>query len=275
MSTSLPKIVWLISYPKSGTTWLRSIVTALCNEGKVHINQLLEETNYLENRYVFQQATDLPIELMNRREINQLRPFLVDYLRRKHPFQRPLYIKSHDRYGSPQKGYIIPETTQGIIYIIRNPLAIAPSLAHYLSVSNDQAIECLANEDMVFGSSHVFLSRTGSWSTHVRDWTSEKGIPLAVVRFEDLKHAPFDTLSSAFAKLHLHFPPHLLRKTIQATEFKKLKSQEQQTPYEGVPRNHVFFRRGEAESWKQELTTDQQKRIINRHGTIMEQFGYL
>lgn len=44
---------------------------------------------------------------------------------------------------------------------------------------------------------------------------------------------------------------------------------------EAISDERAFFRRGEAQAWREELAPELQRRIEADHGPVMEEFGYL
>ena len=62
---------------------------------------------------------------------------------------RPLFSKIHNLYTEKQLGFISKENTLGIIYIVRNPLAIAPSFANHQVKSIDDIIQSMNDPNTV------------------------------------------------------------------------------------------------------------------------------
>ena len=45
MSYSENKITWIASYPKSGNTWVRALLTAYANDGVADINGIMQTSD--------------------------------------------------------------------------------------------------------------------------------------------------------------------------------------------------------------------------------------
>ena len=255
------------------------MLTALYNNGDVDINNLLEETNFLEHRYFFDLHTDLTSEFLTLPEVYAYRPKYIECLLSKHKHDRPLFIKTHELFHKAKSTYITKANTQAIIYVIRNPMAVACSLAKYNAVSKDRAIQSLNNNDTELKGRPIdilFPRPIGNWSNHVLGWVNNTTIKPEVVRYEDMKSKPEETFTKVFNNIGLDLPQELIYKSIKATEFDALKNQELTKGYQGTPiRSQSFFRKGETDGWRKELSQQQQDNIINKHKDVMIQFGYL
>ena len=88
-------IAWLASYPKSGNTWIRSLLTAYRGQGEFSINQL-ETDGIASSRALIDQQLGLKSTDLNGDEIESLRPLAYTQLSKtKDSLQ---LIKVHDAY---------------------------------------------------------------------------------------------------------------------------------------------------------------------------------
>ena len=126
------RIYWLASYPKSGNTWLRALLTNYRRDG--HEPATLDE---LEGggtaclREVFDDCAGLESANLTLRQIEHYRPCVYEQLAAES--EQPLFLKIHDAYTYNADGRPIfpPRATSGVIYLIRNPLDVALSYAHH------------------------------------------------------------------------------------------------------------------------------------------------
>ncbi len=275
-------ITWLASYPKSGNTWLRILLEALTGESDqpVSINAIERVNGHASNRLLFDahvgvRSADLPRAL-----IDQLRPKV--YAAALHATPSPRYLKVHDAWNlAAADAPMFPQAvTRAVLYVVRNPLDVAISLRHHLVIDQDAAIRFMANENATLAASTRKLpeqlpQRLHSWSTHVSSWL-DSPLPVHLVRYEDLKSAAVSTLRAVAEFLGLPATQPRLQAAIEAASFDRLRQQEQSTGFrERNPRVGVFFRRGEAGTWREELDTQQVERILADHGAMMRRLGYL
>src|SRR5690606_28629642 len=173
----MSKIVWLASYPKSGNTWVRIFLNNYLQNGRTpaDINNL-EDSMHAGTRELFDRLTGVESSDLTAVEIDRARPWM--YRRWAEDSPETLFVKVHDAYRCTDTGQpIFPqEATRTAVYIIRNPLDIAASMANHLSIGLDKAIAYLADEQYGLASSGHKLHRQlpqfmGSWHTHVHSWT--------------------------------------------------------------------------------------------------------
>jgi hypothetical protein len=277
----LKKIVWLASYPKSGNTWLRAFLTAFLNKETpgVDINNLMPST-IASSRQMFDELAGVPASDLLPEEIDRLRPSV--YRQNAMESQEIVYHKIHDAWirlpgGEP----LIPgDATKAVIYIIRNPLDVAVSFANHLHTGVDKTIEIMNNPDYAFCDRRDRLAnqlrqRLLTWSGHVKSWVDESGLPLQVMRYEDMKDQPEKTFSQALDFIGLQYSSHEVQAALEACEFSKLKRQEEEKGFnEKNARSPGFFRSGSVGDWKGILTRQQVGRVVGMHGEVMGRFGY-
>jgi hypothetical protein len=276
------KIVWLTSYPKSGNTWFRAFLTALLNPGKpgVDINDM-HPTTIASSRQLFDEITGVSSADLTPEEIDRLRPLV--YRQNAMESEETIYYKIHDAWAQlPDGNSLFPaDVTKAVIYIIRNPLDVVVSFAHHLSIDIDKTIAILNNPEYAMGNHNDKLcsqlrQKLLSWSGHVKSWTEESGLPVLVLRYEDMKDRPAETFIQAVAFLGLTATASEIETALKRSSFTRLKQQEEEKGFsEKGAHAASFFRKGIVGDWQRVLTQEQVRQIIDRHGEIMKRFGYL
>lgn len=142
-----PPIVWLASFPKSGSTWLRVLIANLIANatGPVDINRLPDLTGIASNRGPLDHLTLLETGLLTHEESAILRPRLYEAMAAEWA-GRIHFVKVHDAYVMTAKGEPLMGSgvARGAIYIVRDPRDVAVSLAFSESITIDQAIAMLS-----------------------------------------------------------------------------------------------------------------------------------
>jgi len=273
-------IYWLASYPKSGNTWFRAF---LCNlradqNAPIDINEI-ETGSIASARGWIDEVLGFDTSDLLADEVERLRPFVYQWCA---TYDEVSYHKIHDAYTFVAEGepLVSREGTRGALYIVRNPLDVAHSLANHMSCSIDEAIARMGDESFRFSGRAAFFGqvrqRVGSWSSHVASWTECTDIDCEVIRYEDMLADPFATFSRAAHFLELPSDPDRLHKAIRFASFEELSRQEAAHGFvERPPNASAFFRRGTAGSWTEELTPAQVRRVIDDHGAMMSAHGYL
>jgi hypothetical protein len=166
------------------------------------------------------------------------------------------------------------------VYIIRNPLDVAVSFAHHLNTGLDATIGIMNNPDYTFCDKRDRLhnqlrQRLLTWSGHVKSWVDESGLPLLVLRYEDMSARPQETFSKAVTFIGLNHTPVEIGTALEYCAFERLKKQEETSGFfEKNAKAESFFRKGVVGDWRNSLTQEQVKRITGAHGEVMERFGY-
>lgn len=272
-------LVWLASYPKSGNTWMRALVASLAAGGRpVDINALSAVVGAADC-HRFDDVFGVDSADLTDAELAGLRPRLYEALAAE--ASGPILIKVHDALVPTPCGELLApaSVTRAAIYVVRNPLDVAPSLAHHLGIPIDRAVAFMANPDPALGPPHdrghrQMRQRLLDWSAHVESWLGAP-FPVHVVRYEDLHRAPCRQLARVAAVLELPAPLGVLRRAVSAARFGRLQQQEQASGFMEAPAGRRFFRRGHAGSGRRELGSALVQRIVERHGPVMRRLGYI
>lgn len=273
-------IIWLASYPKSGNTWFRSFLTALLNQGSIDINKMETDGIFSAKEYI-ESILDLSTDDLRPREFESLRKTAFAY--KAQLAQKELFVKIHDAYtysrwdGLP----LIPNDGSRLaLYLVRNPLDVVLSLANHTGLNIEDTIDKYMNcEEGSFSkkrkTAQQYYQLMGTWAMHASSWIQQKDIPVHIIRYEDMKTNPFTTFKMAVEKMQLNYSDDAIRNAIEATDFKKLKQQEENKGFkEKAILSSAFFFKGESGRWKKELTKEQIQKIMTVNESMMKRLGY-
>ncbi len=259
----LRRIIWLASFPKSGNTWLRSFLANYFQPpGKtLDINSLRQFTTGDGRQDFFDRAAGGPFRGKTMEDWVKVRPKalrLIAASKSGHHF-----VKTHcqvAKFGAVD--IIPPEITAAAVYLIRNPFDIAPSYARHLAVDMNTAIDRMTDRQAVQGSESRILETIGSWDEHIHSWTTARGLPLHVMRYEDMLADAAKAYRALFGFLRMPVDKDKLHRTLELTSFKSLQNQEREQGFrERPPKMKQFFTRGAAGVWREDLTPAQVARI--------------
>lgn len=281
MNADLQRIIWLASYPGSGNTWMRVFLSNVLGEGErpADINDLHVRW-HAASRSAFDAYAGVRASELRDDEIDELRPAVYEALAADH--QPPWFVKIHDAFGYTRSGesLVSSRATRGAIYILRNPLDVAISWAYNRDVRIDHAIALMSDDTCTLAASPDGIvpqvrQYLGTWSAHVCGWV-DAPLPVHVIRYEDLQADPVAAFGGAVAFAGLDVTRERLQRAIEFSRFSELRQQEEAAGFRGRSRRSLrFFRRGQVDAWRDELTADQAARIVAAHGTVMRRFGYL
>ncbi len=283
MSVHQANIYWLASYPKSGNTWVRAFLTALQSDISNDILDInaLGANGLVAARAWLDDMAGFDTDELGPAEMDRLRAELTQWL--SDTSVRPLYLKIHDRYRLLENHKpLVPATaTKGVLYILRNPLDIAVSMAYQYSMSFDKSIQMLNSNssglNLKCNVHEIYTQQLiGNWSSHVRSWQSSGFNNLLLLRYEDLIVRPKEQFSIAASYLGLEVNESAILRAIDATKFDQLQALEENDGFaERVPEQHAFFRKGCVGNWQHELSSAQVQIIIDTHYEVMKAQGYL
>ncbi len=274
--------IWIASYPKSGNTWVRVFLHNLLRE--LHepdaeaqdINALHEVTARESLAARFTRHLGKPAREATITEIAEKRTRVqADMVRGK---SAPVYIKTHNAIanvdGFPAINFAI---TLAAIYIVRNPLDVAVSYAHFAGMSYDEIIGYMVDPGGNIEASernvHEFIS---SWRHHAASWMSIAERPVLLLRFEDMLMAPERSFGRLASFLRLKPSPDQLGRAIEKSSFAEMVRQEERNGFNERPQTSTkFFRSGCVGQWKDVLTPSQVSAVHAAQGPMMMRFGYL
>ncbi|MDR3514466.1 MAG: sulfotransferase domain-containing protein [Azospirillaceae bacterium] len=274
---------WLVSYPKSGNTWLRLMLSCVLSGGAaVNINATAAKTGVASFAEMDEFLGIESSELTETEIAAAMTAFHAEFLANSDAAL--LLRKVHDRFWRTPAGIaaFVPDLSIGAIYLIRDPRDVAISWSHHYGVSIDAIIERMADDGVVLGhpgsrGPEQLPQPLGSWSGHVLSWIEQGEIPALVIRYEDMLREPRESLARAAAHLGIATTTGLLDSAVSATRFDHLQRQEQAAGFRErlVCATAPFFREGRAGCWRDQLSAAQIARITRDHGAVMARFGYL
>jgi len=275
-------IVWLASYPKSGNTWVRIFLSNYLSNSNnpVDINSL-EKSPIFSNRVTFDEYSPIFSSDLKPEEIDKIRNEV--YIQIAKNLKNLQLFKIHDSlYKTHDDKLIVPSKhTFGAVYIIRNPLDIAVSFAFHSKITFQKSCDFICNPNSVFSTSinkmdNQIRQILNSWSGHVISWTEQKEFPILIIKYEDLIHNAKENFEKILNFLKVPINNEKLLQSLEFSSFKELQNQEKKYGFKEKPiKAETFFRKGESNAWKKELSKKQSEQIINSNFEVMQKYHYI
>lgn len=273
-------IVWLASYPKSGSTWVRALLTAC-----MYPNEPLDLSALVGAPVVFDRSL-----LDDHAAIDSANLSLRALLPYQSAFHRafaaeadgPAFVKTHSAYRRADDGTALfpKEASAGAILIVRNPLDIVASYAHHEGKTADAIIDRMADEgarqdEWPDKAGKAVPQLLGSWSANVISWLDQDEIPTLLVRYEDLLSEPAKQLDRITSFTALPIDREHAAAAIEACSFDRLRAAEHRGGFAEKPRaGKTFFRKGLTGGSTRELDELQSTRVLTDHRQAMLRLGY-
>ena len=254
--TSVKKFIWIASFPKSGSTWMRFIIAHL----------------------LFDVGKDKSVIRAMVPSIHDWRGGLDYSWQGAHPAKIHLACEN------------IPNrmATHSAIYMIRNPLDIVDSAISYFK-PDKQGRADLIHQFSVNGSTEPWFSVLGytSWNNNVDSWINkEHDFPVKVIRYEDLLENPVENVQNVADFLDVSVTKKKVKNIVQETSFEKMKETENQELISGESgvffdehkyskAEFTFMRTGKLGGYRDNLTKDEISKLLDYYGPYMEKYGYL
>ena len=293
---SWPRFVWIASYPKSGNTWTRAVLTNYLQDSgePASINALVGQWTASDrdkfDELIGLDSADLrPDELA--RYLPRFRELLARALSAPRPDDRaidevrrraPHFAKTHEAYRGPVGGARFSRIgAVGVIYLLRNPLDVAVSYAHHIQSSIDRVVRRMSNPAAGESSSASRIYRQlpnplTTWSGHVSSWLDQTDLRTHAARYEDLLADPHAGFGAIVRFAGLEWDAARLDRAIGHAAFPRLRAQEVESGFrERQQTAPSFFRAGVAGSWRTALTHEQVRALVDDHGPVMARHGYL
>jgi hypothetical protein len=271
-------ILWLASYPKSGNTWIRAFLANLIanRATPVPLSELPTYGRIEADPELYSSVAGRPSTQLNFGELCALRPQVAAAIVAAAP--RTVFVKTHSMAGMHDGVPLItPQGTAGAIYVVRNPLDVVISMSHHFAIDLDAAIDYLGDERAATENSDLFVTEfLSSWSQHVKSWTDAESDRVIVVRYEDLIEKPVKAFGRIAKLVGVDNDRARIARAIEHASFAALSGMEKSDGFVEVPiKGKRFFRSGKINQWREALTREQVKRIIDRHREQMQRFKYV
>ena len=188
-------IIWLASYPKSGNTWLRSIVSSLLYSEDGYFNiDLLKKIDQFPQRKFFENLTN---DFYNIHEIKKNWITAQDKLNLDNKIK---VLKTHNLNCTiDNHAFTNKNNTVATIYIVRDPRNLVNSISNHFNKSPEEAKNFILTSKVISGYSQKnsrggdVITLIGSWQEHYQFWT-KKNENLLLIKYEDLIEKPFEEM---------------------------------------------------------------------------------
>ena len=225
-------IIWLASYPKSGNTWLRSLLASyyFSPNGSFNFGMLNNIDQFPSPKY-FEYVKNSIVEPED---------FSKYWIEKQIDINKDKKIRIFKTHAANCKINENPFTdnknTLGAIYILRDPRNLITSLSNHYQLSLEDSLKFMISEKkaLVDRENEKFKAFVPlfSWNFHVRSWVENKSFRTIIIRYEDLTNETFSTLKKIIEFINKitnntkKFDREKAKKVISNCDFENLQSLE-------------------------------------------------
>ena len=280
-------IIWIASYPKSGNTWVRSLLASyLYSNNGVFNFDLLKKIKQFPSKQYFE------FFLKDFTDIKKISDYWIAAQERIRLFNKEtIFLKTHSALCTLENNpFTNKSNTKAVIYIVRDPRNVITSLSHHYSLNIDQAFDFINNKNRMllkneYGQGYFGIATVlGNWSEHYKSWKNINFAPILIVRYEDL----INDVKKTFMSI-LNFLSNLTKigidekkiiNTIDSCRFDVLSNKEKNEGFiESVDhkvsgKKLKFFNLGKKNDWKNLLDPKIEEQIRFKFNKEMKELGY-
>ena len=274
-------IIWLASYPKSGNTFVRTLLSAYFFSEDGHFDfKYLKSIKQFPSKKLFNK---IGINTNDENEILKNYLYAQEYINKRAPL---ILLKTHSSMFVINKfKFTNLDNSLGAIYIVRDPRNIVTSFSNHFNLNLNESAKKMVS-DSVLGEStdKKMITYILSWKKHYESWKLfKKEKKYLLIKYEDIIKKPKEILIEMINfifKLSNNKSNIDLKKidnVIASTTFEKLKKLENDFGFEEKPNKMKsnFFKLGNKNKWQNILDEDVEKLITDEFREEIRELGYM
>jgi hypothetical protein len=281
-------IFWIASYPKSGNTWLRTLISAyyyskdgIYSENLIkNIGQFPEKKHFQGFNYLSQVVIDTTrFWLKAQEKINE--------------DKKLRFFKTHNVFGSiNERKFTNKENSIGCIYIVRDPRNVITSLKNHYELDYPDALSWMLNskkfihdyENLREYGDFQFIS---SWENNYKSWKSQNELPVKIIKYEDLMNKTYVVFTEIISfineitKRREKISKLKIKNSINSTSFHKLKNHEKKFGFSESVKSKKdnkqipFFFLGPDNNWNKILDDELKNKLNKVFNKNLKELSYI
>lgn len=235
---------FVVSYPKSGNTWMRFLLANIISQNKKITFKNIEEIIPDIYKNTDKQLLNCP---------------------------QPRILKSHESFTP---------SYEKIVYIVRDPRAVAVSYYHFVLKTRKIDAQMDISKFVALYLDGYF-GKFGNWRDNVLSWLKVRteSERLLLVRYEDMHEDTVQELRRVVTFFNLNAGMEECRTAVEASKAEKMRAMEKNQSDKWATtqntRNDInFVRSAQAFAWKKELPEEDAHKIFQRWKKTMLALGY-
>ena len=281
-------IIWIASYPKSGNTWVKSLLSAYLysKDGIFNNFDLLKKVGQFPSKRHF------GFFLKDFGDIKKVSDYWILAQERINLLNKgPTFMKTHSALCTLENNSFTNKiNTKAVIYVVRDPRNILTSLSHHFTLGLEQSYDFIIHKGQIITKSEWgtddfgIATVLGSWSEHYKSWKNIEFAPILIVKYEDLikdtKNSLVTIINFLSKLIDVKIDDKKVLNTISSCTFEKLAEKEKAEGFFESVRSKKnneklkFFYLGKKNNWKNLLDPDMEKKIRQSFLEEMKELNY-
>tara|TARA_X000000950_G_C13772450_1_gene601572 strand:+ start:191 stop:1039 length:849 start_codon:yes stop_codon:yes gene_type:complete len=280
-------IIWLASYPKSGNTWLRTLISSYYySSDGFYKHELIKQIGQFPEKKYFESFEYDPKSVIGTSN------FWIKAQEKINRDKKLRFFKTHNVFGKINNNpFTSKENSIGCIYIVRDPRNVITSLSNHYELDYEKSLEWMTNHkkyiyDNRGENDYGNFQFISSWSNNYKSWKIQKDVPIKIIRYEDLLEKTYEVTKDIIrfinetSKIQVKIDIKKLKNSVNSTLFVKLKKLEKNNGFSEAifskKKNKMipFFNLGPDNNWKNILNKSFADKLCNIFAEDLLELGY-
>ena len=256
-------IIWIASYPKSGNTWLRSLISSyfFTDDGFFDFKLLKNIPSYPSPPFFekYPDKFDKP-EATAKYWINE-----QERINKNN--NKLIFLKTHNALCKINGcSFTDTKNSLGAVHIIRDPRNVISSISNHYQIDLDEALKFMKTPNKAIfvkkDQRYLGFNALFSWSLNNKSWSECQKFPILTIKYEDLEKETFETFKKVIefikkvSKLKEDFNQKKAEMAIENCNFEKLQKLEKEKGfYEAISKKNSsekikFFNLGNKNNYR-------------------------
>ena len=277
-------IIWITSYPKSGNTWIRSLLGAyLYSDNGIFNFNLINKIDQFPGKQHFE------FFLKDFKDIKKVsNNWIAAQDRLNLSNDGTIFLKTHNALCTIDNNpFTNKNNTRAAIYVVRDPRNVITSLSHHYNMNIEESFNFLTDSKINLVNKKLdssVVTPLGDWSNHYQSWRKHKFAPLLIVKYEDLiidvKKTFLSILNFLKNFMDIKIEENKVLRTIESCSFDRLSKNEEiegfneAVYYKNNDKKLKFFYLGKKNNWRNLLDPVIEKKVRKAFKGSMKELGY-
>ena len=231
-------IIWLASYPKSGNTWLRSLLASyyFSDDGTFDFDLLKKIDAYPSVAYFKKYKDNFSNPVSTSR-------YWISEQENINKDNKLRFFKTHNAMVKINGNSFTNENnTLAAIHIVRDPRNVITSIANHFLISQEEAFDFLMTENkgiiQKINNRYLGFNALCSWKFHEKSWSECNKFPVLTIKYEDFQKEVLKTFEKVInfilniTKSKNSFNLDKAKKSIESCDFEKLSKLENEKGFD-------------------------------------------